>query len=190
MTKKNQIDLPNLPYIEYTCKHRLALKFVIEKLVKDSSMKDVLLHRAEYHDIDKVLLYLITSKKIASTIHRGWSAHHMENDEMKCIIDIFEAVMDYESAGYTKEDKPLNAYDTVKTYNKGHYEELMKVMNYLGIDNSYSNTSEDKDWVSYCESHEVETIQDILKKVLEWVIIYPDVARSFLRKVENMSEEE
>lgn len=71
-------------------------------------MKDVLLRRAEFHDIDKVMLYLITTKKNASFIHRAYSVHHMENSDIKCIIDIFEAVMDYESAGYTKEDKPLN----------------------------------------------------------------------------------
>lgn len=153
-------------------------------------MKDVLLRRAEFHDIDKVMLYLITTKKNASFIHRAYSAHHMENNDIKCIIDIFEAIMDYESAGYTKEDKPLNAYDTVRTYNKGHSEELMSVMHYLGIDKSYSNTPDDEDWKDYCKVHEVETFQDIIKKVLEWVTQYPDVAASYLRKAEELDREE
>lgn len=66
----------------------------------------------------------------------------------------------------------------------------MGVMHYLGIDKSYSNTPDDEDWKDYCKVREVETFQDIIKKVLEWVTQYPDVAASYLRKAEELDREE
>ena len=52
------------------------------------------------------------NKKTVKDIHRSISTHH-DNDLEKTDIDWIEMLLDWESARYTKEDKPLNAYDTL-----------------------------------------------------------------------------
>ena len=60
-------------------------------------------------------MYLFYDKKDASNIHRDKTVHH-ENELEKTELDYIEMVLDWESARYTKPDKPLNAYDTLVNY--------------------------------------------------------------------------
>lgn len=105
----------NEKYLGYTFQHRRAFLFVVNKLIKDPVDKAIMLQRAKWHDLDKAFLYTLIDKKTASAYHRRMAPHHMEqqNKMDKNRYDIMEAVLDFECAGYTKSDKPLNAYDTV-----------------------------------------------------------------------------
>lgn len=73
---------------------------------------------------------LIFGDKIATKLHRRFSNHHVratrftylnvDNDGIfylnRDIKNKVEAAIDWESARFTKPEKPLNAYQTWKTY--------------------------------------------------------------------------
>lgn len=89
------------------------------------------------HDFIKMINILIFGDKIATKLHRKFSNHHA-HDYKRTVIekelrngsgwvvtkqethrDIpnkVEAAIDWESARFTKTDKPLNAYETWKKY--------------------------------------------------------------------------
>lgn len=76
--------------------------------------------RAKLHDLDKLLmLYIGVSPIKASKIHRKVVKHHRfinKPNKMKW-NDKVEIILDWESARYTKPDKPLTARETmVKHY--------------------------------------------------------------------------
>ena len=102
--------MKNQEYIEYTYKHRKIVIYLANKYVKKD--KEKILKQIENHDIDKLFAYLFYNKKDVSQIHRNSSSHH-QNELEKNDIDYIEMVLDWESARYTKPDKPLNAYDTL-----------------------------------------------------------------------------
>ena len=87
------------------------------------------------HDFIKMINILLLGDKIATKIHRKFSGHHAQSKtylfavvhdpcgwvypEYKTERDIknkIEAAIDWESARFTKPDKPLNAYETWKKY--------------------------------------------------------------------------
>ena len=83
-----------------------------EKYFKDN---EEVLEQVRYHDLDKLFMYLFYNKKDVSKTHRNLNRHH-DNDLEKTYLDYIEMVLDWESARYTKPDKPLNAYDTLYKY--------------------------------------------------------------------------
>ena len=95
---KYRIDL-----VKYTWEHRK----MVQKLAKEKG------YSFPFHDLDKVFLYPILGKKFTHNLHRFWSGHHLHNGNIKNKI---EAAFDWESARYTKPDKPLDAFDTWKKY--------------------------------------------------------------------------
>lgn len=92
-----------LDLVKYTWEHRK----MVQKLAKEKGYSFPL------HDLDKVILYPILGKKLTHNLHRFWSGHHLHNGDIKNKI---EAAFDWESARYTKPDKPLDAFDTWKKY--------------------------------------------------------------------------
>lgn len=77
------------------------------------------------HDLDKVILYtfcpFLGPKKIKE-LHIQLSKHHPkpERDDN----DYLQAIIDWESARYTKPDKPLNARETAERF----YPEYLEVL--------------------------------------------------------------
>lgn len=83
-----------------------------------------------FHDFWKMINVFLFGDKIATKIHRRFSRHHphtfqievYENGEFVARMDLrdiknkVEAAIDWESARFTKPDKPLNAYDTWRAY--------------------------------------------------------------------------
>jgi hypothetical protein len=97
--------------ILYTKSHRRALRQLWEK----SHPQERVPLWVRLHDLDKVvLLSLGVSKKFTSWIHRKFSFHHVEN--IFGVFNMMEMVYDWESARYTKVDKPLNAVETARKY--------------------------------------------------------------------------
>lgn len=81
-----------------------------------------------FHDFVKMINVFIFGDKIATKLHRKFSNHHahmryirITYDEGLKIYTRFiknkeEAAIDWESARFTKPDKPLDAYDTWRKY--------------------------------------------------------------------------
>lgn len=166
--------MKNFEFCLYTYKHRKAIEYLVHKLIKDKDIKLEMLHRIKNHDLDKMALYQLLDKNEASRIHRETAPHHMENAFPKTKIDYIEAVLDYESAGYTKPDKPLNAYDTINKFeeknllDKETITELKTVLKELGIDSSYSVT-EDKEGMEYLSKFENATEEEVKQELIEYL---------------------
>ena len=101
--------MKNMEHILYTYKHRKVVMMLAKKYFGDNKE---LLKQVELHDLDKLYMYLFYDKKTVSKLHREKSFHH-ENELEKTDLDYKEMVLDWESARYTKPDKPLNAFDTL-----------------------------------------------------------------------------
>ena len=69
--------------------------------------------RALMHDTDKLIITLFFGCTIADSFHR-FAGHHKRN-KMNYKEKV-EAWNDWESARFTKPDKPLNAEETLKEY--------------------------------------------------------------------------
>lgn len=98
-----EIVKERMRYVQYTVQHRAAL----QRIAKSKGFS------FPFHDLDKVILYPIVGIHITKKLHRWWSSHHYRNGDIK---DKVQAAFDWESARFTKPDKPLDAYDTWKTY--------------------------------------------------------------------------
>lgn len=182
--------MKNEKYLQYTFLHRYALIFVINKHIKDPQEKAMLLERAKWHDLDKAFLYTLIAKKDASIYHKCHSKHHFEprnQNTSKEILDMKEAIMDYESAGYTKPDKPRNAYDTICDFDVQYETELLEILNSLGIKYSYQNTPNDPEWQAFLKTMPEITEELILKQIYEWTIAFPDEAKDALEYANSLS---
>lgn len=165
-------------YLQYTYMHRKAFVFVVNKIVKDEAQKKELLRRAEFHDMDKMLLYTLIEKEASSAYHRKTAAHHMGNSDYKDVFDIMEAVIDYECAGYTKEDKPRNAYDTIMELKPNHSDELLKITSEWGIDKHYLNTPQDEEWQEYSKTIVLPMTEEvIMREIYGYIFKYPVEAK-------------
>lgn len=153
--------MKNLEHIKYTYKHRKIVMLLADKYFSDN---DELRERIKYHDLDKLFMYLFYEKSYVSHIHRELVSHH-ENDIEKSKLDYIEMVLDWESARYTKPDKPLNAYDTLCNFYPNMMDEILPILKNIGIDKS--NIDMDKEILEYANSLNEITIEDITKELME-----------------------
>lgn len=97
---KNCFNVKNL---KYTYLHRQCVKHLADEYgVMNESIAN--------HDVDKLVLYLFFDKEMVHRIHVNMNKHHNRS-----LVDrdvIIESMLDWESAHYTKPDKPLSAYET------------------------------------------------------------------------------
>lgn len=130
--------MKNEEYIKYTYKHRKIVIYLAEKYIKE----EMVLSQIKKHDIDKLFIYMFYDKKDISKIHRTLSNHH-DNEKEKTYTDYVEMVLDWESARYTKPDKPLNAYDTLYKYYPHMENKILPILRKFGIDKSGLKMEED-----------------------------------------------
>lgn len=95
----------NVERIKYTLKHRKAFRKLEKKLLGYNTFRSL------FHDLDKVILYIIFDYKKVHDFHRAYSRHH--ELRAKTHNDYIQMVIDWECARYTKPDKPLNARETL-----------------------------------------------------------------------------
>ena len=155
--------MKNKGYIEYTYKHRKIVIYLAKKYFKDNKE---LLEKVELHDLDKLFMYLFYEKESASDIHRDMISHH-ENKLPKTELDYMEMVLDWESARYTKPDKPLNAYDTLIKYYPDMEDKILPILKSIGIDNSGLPMEEDV-W-EYTQSISDVALEDIKKEFINYL---------------------
>lgn len=163
--------MKNLEHIKYTYKHRKIVIKLAEKYFKDN---EELLEKVKYHDLDKLFLYLFYDKKQVSKIHRDLTSHH-ENDLEKTYLDYIEMVLDWESARYTKPDKPLNAYDTLINYYPNMSNEILPILKEMGID--ASNLPMEEDILELAHSLDNVSNEDIVNELKESITLMTDKSK-------------
>ena len=98
--------------------------------------------------------------------HRKLSLHH-ENEIEKNYIDYIEMILDWESARYTKPDKPLNAYDTLYKYYPNMEHEILPILKEFEIDKP--NLPMEKDVLEYANSLKNISMEDIEKELIDYI---------------------
>ena len=121
-----------------------------------------LLEQIELHDLDKLYLYLFYDKSVVSRIHREQNPHHTNALE-KTKLDYLEMVLDWESARYTKPDKPLNAYDTLYAYYPEMEDVILPILQEMGI--AETNTLMEADILEATREIGEPTLDDIEKEL-------------------------
>ncbi|MEF2620000.1 MAG: hypothetical protein U0N02_04180 [Clostridia bacterium] len=156
--------MKNQEYIEYTYLHRKVVMYLANKYIKKD--KEKILKQIQYHDMDKLFMYLFYDKKDVSAMHRKLSSHH-ENEIEKNYIDYIEMILDWESARYTKPDKPLNAYDTLYKYYPNMEHEILPILKEFEIDKP--NLPMEKDVLEYANSLKNISMEDIEKELIDYI---------------------
>lgn len=156
--------MKNQEYIEYTYLHRKVVMYLANKYIKKD--KEKILKQIQYHDMDKLFMYLFYDKKDVSAMHRKLSSHH-ENEIEKNYIDYIEMILDWESARYTKPDKPLNAYDTLYKYYTNMEHEILPILKEFEIDKP--NLPMEKDVLEYANSLKNISMEDIEKELIDYI---------------------
>lgn len=156
--------MKNQEYIEYTYLHRKVVMYLANKYIKRD--KEKILKQIQYHDMDKLFMYLFYDKKDVSAMHRKLTSHH-ENEIEKNYIDYIEMILDWESARYTKPDKPLNAYDTLYKYYPNMEHEILPILKEFEIDKP--NLPMEKDVLEYANSLKNISMEDIEKELIDYI---------------------
>ncbi|MBR2845865.1 MAG: hypothetical protein IKF00_11705 [Solobacterium sp.] len=173
------MDMKNLDWNIYTYRHRRAFAYCVSRLIHDPVLKQEMLKRAEVHDMDKMLMYLFLDQHTAQLLHVQRQPHHLENSLPRSYEDLVETVIDYECAPYTKQDKPLNAYDFVLKLHGMHLlndetmNSLMSIMRELNIDHS-GTVSEDTEGLAYIAGLGEVTEEMVLEEILTYIRNHPD----------------
>jgi hypothetical protein len=116
--------------------------------------------------MDKMYLLLFYEKKDIESYHRSMSSHH-DNDIKKTELDYIEMVLDWESARYTKDDKPFNAYDTMCKFYPHLEKELLPILKKIGLDKS--TLEKEKDVSEYAQSINNVSEDDIKKELIDYI---------------------
>lgn len=134
----------SINHIKYTLEHKLAIMALSYEFFGYVSKRIIL------HDTEKLVLYTIMDPKSAHNLHRSYSIHHSENflqgGSEAAIMNRMEAIFDYECSRYTKPDKPLNAYETIKKYYPSDYNDQENILRKFGICSSENRDCDFKNW--------------------------------------------
>lgn len=166
--------MKNKEWCIYTYKHRLAFKYVAERLIKNDELLEEILKRRLTHDLDKQLMYLFLEWDECIEYHITHRPHHLECPGEKSYEDLVEMVIDFECSPYTKPDKPLNAFDFVTLLKNNNQiesetaERLFDIMHDLEIDKSYDVTKEEQ-CVRFLNSIPHVTEEMILSEVRDYI---------------------
>ena len=155
--------MKNYDKLVYTYKHRKILNYLANKYFKDNKE---LKERLKYHDMDKMYLLLFYDKKDIESYHRTMSSHH-DNEITKNELDYIEMILDWESARYTKDDKPLNAYDTMIKFYPHLKKNILPILKRIGLDKS--TLDKEEDIVLYAKTLDKVTEKDIKKELIDYI---------------------
>lgn len=155
--------MKNFEKLVYTYKHRKILMFLAKKYFDNNND---LIERLKHHDMDKMYLLLFYEKKDIESYHRTMSTHH-DNDLEKTKLDYIEMVLDWESARYTKDDKPFNAYDTMCKFYPHLEDKIMPILNKIGLDKS--TLEKEEDVVEYAKTISKVTEEDIKAELIDYI---------------------
>ena len=117
----------DIKHFKYTLKHKAAFLKVEKEVLGKNTVAGY------FHDCDKLFLYLVpfVKKGTVSKIHRNRSKHHIQNATTKS--QITQAIIDWECARFTKPDKPLDAFDTMKKHYPDYEYKVLPVLVELNL---------------------------------------------------------
>lgn len=149
----------NYTYMVYTFLHRREIFRLGDYL--GIPAKDV--YRT--HDIDKIIAYIFMTKEQAHNMHVTLNEHHNRDTlDQKALV---EMVLDWESARFTKPDKPLNSFDTLYKYYKPMEPVILPILKAYGLDRP----------TDYTQAVSKEQFQSLASQVTP-VDIYNDILDS------------
>ena len=169
--------MKNFEKLAYTYKHRRVLKYLAHKYFD----REDLMERLNKHDMDKMYLLLFYEKKDIESFHRKMSSHH-DNDIEKTELDYIEMILDWESARYTKDDKPFNAYDTMIKFYPHLEDKILPILKQIGLDKSTLDKEEDV--VNYTKSI-LNVTEDDIKEELKTYIDQIDYSKDIHQMVKH-----
>jgi hypothetical protein len=159
----SELDDYAVEHIAYTLKHKKALIMTYIDLVGHLPSR---YSRLYYHDTDKLFLYMyLRDSSLVSKYHLKSSIHHAGNWETE--MDKFEAILDYECARFTKEDKPLNAYETILKYNPKSEVELGDLLDKYNLHNLTHNNYTFELFYANQEMLEEELVSNTIR-IINW----------------------
>lgn len=118
---------------QYTWKHKFAFLKIEHQLLGHNTLKGFL------HDTDKVFyLYPVAlifgkDKNWIKNKHRLNNRHHVESKYDKSYKDYVEMIIDWECARFTKPDKPLNAFQTMKKFYPDMEPKILPILKKFGL---------------------------------------------------------
>lgn len=116
--------MKNKDQIKYTINHRKAFRKVEKELLGHNTVRSL------FHDLDKVFLYMVFDHEKVHNWHRYHSRHHLK---ARTHDDYVQMAIDWECARFTKPDKPLNARETLKKIHPEVTDEMLPVLEELGL---------------------------------------------------------
>ena len=152
----------NFEELLYTYKHRKIVMYLADLYFNNEELKE----QIKKHDMDKMFLLLFFEKKKINEFHRKMTSHHT-NDIPKTKLDYMEMILDWESARYTKDGKPLNAYDTLYKYYPELEKEILPILKDIGLD--YSTLEKDEKVKEYAKTFDNTTIDDIREEFIDYI---------------------
>lgn len=156
----------NFAQVKYSIMHRDVVRLLARKYSNDENF----LKQIEYHDMDKVLLYLQESILSAHRKHLLAIPHHLESSIGKSKNDYIETIIDWDSSRYTKPDKLLNAYQTLKKLYPDYYDVIIPILKELNLDHDDEPIDQDiLDYVknkNYDEEYCLKEIANYVKYVI------------------------
>lgn len=117
----------------YTWKHKFAFLQIEKKLLGRNTF------RGYMHDVDKVVyLYPLAfllgrDSEWCHMRHVARRRHHTESPCVKTRSDYIEMIIDWECARFTKPNKPLDAYQTMKKFYPDLEQRLLPLFKELGL---------------------------------------------------------
>ena len=111
--------------IQYSKIHRIAFRDLEKRLLGKNTI------RSFFHDVDKIILYHFLPTEFVHTCHQWWSRHHERRAKTR--EDFLQMVIDWESARFTKPDKPLNAYDTLYKFYPHLEDKILPILKELNL---------------------------------------------------------
>lgn len=162
-------NCPLLDDMKYTYLHRREMARIAGELGIDWN-------QYRFHDCDKMVMMLFHTDEDLTKEHRSTQPHHHHNTtNMKALV---EMMLDWESARFTKPDKPLNALGTLNVWYSRMKDRMMPVLEEYGLaDMVISEAISQEDFEKKMES---VTIQDL----------FDDIADFLLFKEENRATED
>lgn len=108
-----------LDHLKYTCLHRRIIKGLAIKLGINPT-------KYAYHDCDKMVMMLFRTDEEVNKYHRSTQPHHDTNTSDEEVLT--EMMLDWESARFTKPDKPLNALGTLQKWYPDMTDRMLPVL--------------------------------------------------------------
>lgn len=109
-------------YIQHIKSHRASIRMLEKKLTCHVSWSTL------FHDLDKMIMTRLgLPRKHVHKIHRMVSKHHTRSFWKN--KNTWEMFLDWESARFTKPDKPLSAVEFAKLREPEYYEIMLNYSN-------------------------------------------------------------